>query len=56
MNAHSLELSDPDRDGFTLHHDAAGVWVTCTSEANEVTVGPLPLDALREWILAPRSV
>lgn len=35
-----LELSDRDNDALTLHLDEAGVWVTCTSSDQEVTIGP----------------
>lgn len=55
MNTPSLELSDPDHDAVTIHHDGAGVWVTCTSETEEVTVGPLPLEALYDWLSATRA-
>lgn len=50
MNARSLELSDPDQDALTVHHDGTGVWVTCTSGEQEVTVGPLNREALVRWL------
>lgn len=42
----SIEISDRDSDALTLTTDAAGVWITCTHGAHEVTVGPLAADDL----------
>lgn len=52
MNTRSLELSDPDQDALTVHHDDTGVWVTCTSGEQEVTVGPLDRETLVRWLEA----
>lgn len=50
MTAAPLELSDRDRDALTLHRDTAGIWVTCTSGDQEVTVGPLSGEAIVGWL------
>lgn len=42
----SIEISDRDSDALTITTDAAGVWITCTHGAHEVTVGPLVADDL----------
>lgn len=42
------ELTDPEGDALTLTTDAAGVWFTCTTDGDEVTVGPFPADSLRD--------
>lgn len=47
-----LELSDRDHDALTMHHDGSGVWVTCTSGDQEVTIGPVARDAISEWLAA----
>lgn len=52
MTVPPLELSDPDRDALTLHLDDAGLWVTCTSGGQEVTVGPLAREAIAGWLAA----
>lgn len=57
MTALPLELSDRDRDALTLHLDVAGIWVTCTSGTQEVTVGPLAPEALVGWLATtPASI
>lgn len=38
----AVELSDPDGDALTIFSDSAGTWITCSSGAEEVTVGPFP--------------
>ncbi len=50
-----LELFDPDRDVLTMQVDGDGVWVTCTSRAQEVTVGPLPRESIERWLAAARK-
>ncbi len=50
MTVPPLELSDRDRDALTLHLDEQGLWVTCTSGEEEVTVGPLARAALADWL------
>lgn len=40
------ELTDPDGDALTITSDSSGTWITCTSDAEEVTVGPFLADAL----------
>lgn len=47
-----LELSDRDHDALTMHHDGSGVWVTCTSGDQEVTIGPVARDAISGWLAA----
>lgn len=42
------ELTDPEGDALTLTTDAAGIWVTCTTDGEEVTVGPFPADSLSD--------
>ncbi|MGP9734881.1 hypothetical protein ACT3SQ_10055 [Brachybacterium sp. AOP42-C2-15] len=42
------ELTDPDGDALTLTTDAGGIWFTCTTDGDEVTVGPFPADSLRD--------
>lgn len=44
MNIH--ELSDLDADALTITTRGAHTWVTCTSEGEEVTVGPFPTQKL----------
>lgn len=56
MTVPPLELSDPDRDALTLHLDDAGLWVTCTSGGQEVTVGPLAREAIAGWLAAGAAV
>lgn len=43
---HAVEATDLDGDALTVTRDAQGVWVTCTSGADEVTVGPFPAGAI----------
>ncbi|WP_422115453.1 hypothetical protein [Brachybacterium sp. UNK5269] len=52
MTVPPLELSDRYRDALTLHVDDAGLWVTCTSGDQEVTVGPLAREAIADWLEA----
>lgn len=40
------ELTDPEGDALTLITDAGGTWITCTTDGDEVTVGPFPADSL----------
>ena len=47
-----LELSDRDSDSLTMHIDTEGLWVTCTSGADEVNVGPLDQGQLIDWLTA----
>lgn len=35
------EYTDPEGDGLTITTDGDQVWITCTSEDQEVTTGPL---------------
>ncbi len=43
---HAAELTDPDGDALTISSDGAGIWITCTSGGEEVTVGPFPTGAV----------
>lgn len=47
-----LELSDRDHDALTMHLDAAGVWVTCTSGDKEITIGPVAGEVLSAWLVS----
>lgn len=38
----TIELSDVDGDALTIISRDDSTWVTCTSGAEEVTVGPFP--------------
>ena len=44
----AAELTDPDGDALTLTTDAQGTWITCTTDGNEITVGPFPAAVLRQ--------
>lgn len=46
------ELTDSEGDALTLTTDAGGIWVTCTTDGDEVTVGPFPADSLRDALRA----
>lgn len=50
MKIDPLELSDRDHDALTMHLDISGVWVTCTSGDQEVTIGPLATETLSSWL------
>lgn len=41
-----VEATDPDGDALTVIADAQGVWITCTSADDEVTLGPFTAAAL----------
>lgn len=43
----SFEMTDVDGDALTVITRDGNAWITCTSGADEVTVGPLPLRMLR---------
>ena len=43
-----IELSDHDGDALTITTRGADVWITCTTERSEVTIGPIPRSALRD--------
>lgn len=46
------ELTDPDGDALTVTTDDGGIWLTCTTESDEVTVGPFPVASLRDALRA----
>ncbi|MGO2311778.1 MAG: hypothetical protein ACTH6N_04020 [Brachybacterium tyrofermentans] len=50
MSKPPLELSDRDNDSLTLQADGESVWVTCTSGADEVTVGAVQKDEILDWL------
>ncbi|HEX7350553.1 hypothetical protein [Brachybacterium sp.] len=52
MPVHAVEATDPDGDALTVTMDAQGVWVTCTSGDDEVTLGPFPATAMEEALRA----
>lgn len=41
-----IELSDHDGDALTITTRGADVWITCTTDLSEVTIGPIPRTAL----------
>lgn len=49
----ALELSDPDGDALTLTTDTDGIWITCTTGAAEVTVGPFLVASLLSALTEP---
>lgn len=51
----TFELSDIDGDALAVIADRHGVWITCTTEGDEVTVGPFRLGALDEALAAVGS-
>lgn len=44
----AAELTDGDGDALTVTADAEGIWFTCTTDGEEVTVGPFPMSSLGE--------
>lgn len=48
------ELTDPDGDALTIRSDRDSTWITCTSDGEEVTVGPLPTGELQAVMTAVR--
>lgn len=46
----AVERTDPEGDALTLTRDALGVWITCTTDGDEVTVGPFPEEALAQML------
>lgn len=55
MTAEPLELTDRDGDALAMHIDDSGAWVTCTSGAQEITIGPLAPELLERWLAAARA-
>lgn len=43
----TTELTDTDGDALTITQRLDGTWITCTKGAEEVTIGPIPTDAIR---------
>ena len=37
----TLEMTDDDGDALSIIHDDTSLWITCTADGEEVTVGPL---------------
>ena len=48
-----IEMTDVDGDALTLISRDHRTWITCTSGADEVTVGPFPSRLLRTALLRP---
>lgn len=48
----SFEMTDIDGDALTFILRDGSTWITCTSGAEEVTVGPFPAHLLRRALLA----
>lgn len=46
------EYTDIDGDALALTSDSRGLWVTCTTDDAEVTVGPFPPETLNIGTLA----
>lgn len=47
----AAELTDPDGDALTITTNitnTTGIWFTCTSDGDEVTVGPFPAESLKD--------
>lgn len=42
------EATDPDGDGLSITTQGDQVWITCTGESSEVTVGPIPAGLLTD--------
>ncbi|MGP9846252.1 hypothetical protein [Brachybacterium sp. 107] len=43
-----IELSDHDGDALTITTRGTDVWISCTTELSEVTIGPIPRTALHD--------
>lgn len=56
LSADVAELTDPDSDALTFTSHAGGIWVTCTTDGGEVTVGPFPAGALQDALSALQTV
>lgn len=41
------EFTDRDGDALTITTNPEGIWITCTSDRDEVTVGPFQSGILR---------
>lgn len=48
----SIEMTDRDGDALTVISQSDRTWITCTSGAEEVTVGPFPTPQLRTVLAA----
>ncbi|MGO2311673.1 MAG: hypothetical protein ACTH6A_06585 [Brachybacterium tyrofermentans] len=49
----TTELTDTDGDALTITQRLDGTWITCTKGAEEVTIGPIPTDAIRNAFEQP---
>ncbi|MGO2819461.1 MAG: hypothetical protein ACTIA5_01580 [Brachybacterium tyrofermentans] len=49
----TTELTDIDGDALTITQRLDGTWITCTKGAEEVTIGPVPTDAVRHAFETP---
>ncbi|MGP4916210.1 hypothetical protein ACTXJ9_10965 [Brachybacterium tyrofermentans] len=49
----TTELTDIDGDALTITQRLDGTWITCTKGAEEVTIGPIPTDAIRHAFEQP---
>ncbi|MGO2360476.1 MAG: hypothetical protein ACTH6N_05030, partial [Brachybacterium tyrofermentans] len=49
----TIELTDIDGDALTISQRLDATWITCTKGAEEVTVGPVPTDAVRHAFQEP---
>ena len=46
----NIELTDVDGDALTIYIRDESTWITCTSGAEEVTVGPFPTHVVRSVV------
>lgn len=46
----NIELTDVDGDALTIYIRDESTWITCTSGAEEVTVGPFPTHVVRSFV------
>ena len=49
----TTELTDTDGDALTITQRLDATWITCTKGAEEVTIGPVPTDAIRHAFETP---
>jgi hypothetical protein len=46
----NIELTDGDGDALTIYIRGESTWITCTSGAEEVTVGPFATHVVRSFV------
>lgn len=50
LSVEAVERTNPEGDALTFTRDSGGLWVTCTTRRDEVTVGPFPEEALAQML------